>query len=222
MNDGTFWEMILDFFAPVRSMGEGIDPFNTLISIGILGFLAYCLIRGQRRYELLRMEIEALVRRYMIFRGKRHATLGKVQAQKSTNKTVLKSISRSWYTFKEYYVEKRELLEKNYRGMKKVFIVGCILLVLNTMWEGIRGLLITESPSGFFFGLFHYVPHYLLVVVGIALLRIQREEVYGTPPHQIDPTLDAVFADFDREDPRLSEEFDSLEGGDEDIIVRRG
>ena len=142
--------------------------------------------------------------------------LSKVQAQEGTNKTVLKSISRSWYTFKEYYVEKQELLEKNYRVMKKFFIFGCILLVLNTVREGIRGLLITESPSGFFFGLFHYVPHYLLVVVGIALLHIQKEEVYGTPPHQIDPTLETVFADFDREDPRLSEEFDPLEEGEKD------
>jgi len=203
--------MMLDFFAPLTPYAQGIRPFDSLLPICIGGLLAYVLIRGQRRYEVLRMETEALVRRYMIFRGKRHSTIGRVQAQKGTSKKILKSISRSWYKFKEYHVEKRSLLEKNYLWMKRGFILGCILLVINTLREGVFGLLIAELPSGFFWGIFQSLPPYLMVVVGIALLHIQREEVYGTPPYQIDPTLESVFADFDREDPRLSEEFDPLE-----------
>jgi hypothetical protein len=211
MNGATVWETMLDFFAPLTPHAQGIRPFDPLLSLCIVGLLAYVLIRGQRRYEVLRMETEALVRRYMIFRGKRHSTIGKVQAQKGTNKKILKSISRSWYKFKEYHVEKRSLLEQNYLWMKRGFVLGCILLVINTLREGVFGLLTAELPSGFFWGLFQSLPLYLMVVVGISLLHIQREEVYGTPPHQIDPTLEAVFADFDREDPRLSEEFDPLE-----------
>jgi hypothetical protein len=212
VNNGTFYGMIADLVAPLAPWIKGIKPFDPLISIGILGLLAYILIRGQRRYELLRMEAEALVRRYMIFRGKRYGAPGKVQARKGTNKKILKTISRSWNKFKEYHVEKKELLERNYQGMKKGFILGCILLVLNTLREGIAELLIAERSAGFFIGLLHYVPHYLLVVVGVALLHIQHEEVCGTPPHQIDPALEAIFAAFDREDSRLSEEFDPLEG----------
>jgi hypothetical protein len=49
------------------------------------------------------------------------------------------------------------------------------------------------------------------VVVGIALLRIQKEELYSAPSPQFGPALEALFADFDREDPRLSEEFEPLE-----------
>lgn len=209
------WEIMLNFFAPLTSTVQGIKPFDPFISICIVGLLAYVLIRRQRMYELLRMETEALVRRYMIFRGKRHRTVGRVQAQKGTSKKILKSISRSWYKFKEYYVEKRALLERNYRGMKQGFIMGCILLVLNTVREGIAGLLLTGLPSGLFVGLLHSLPSYVIVVVGIALLHSQKEEIYGTPAHQIDPTLEAVFADFDLENPRLSEEFDPLEGEDE-------
>ena len=212
MNNGTFYGMIADLVAPVAPFLKGMRPFDPLISIGILGLLAYILIRGQRRYELLRMEAEALVRRYMIFRGKRYGAPGKVQARKGTNKKVLKTISRSWNKFKEYHVEKRKLLERNYQGTMKGFILGCILLALNTLREGITELLIAERSSGFFIGLLHYVPHYVLVVVGVALLHIQHEEVCGTPPHQIDPALEAIFAAFDREDSRLSEEFDPLEG----------
>jgi hypothetical protein len=215
MTSGTFWGMILDFLAPLTPCVQGMRPFDPLISLCILGLLAYVLIRGQRRYELLRMETEALVRRYMIFRGKRHGTVGRVHAQRGTSKKVLKTISRSWYKFKEYYVEKRELLEKNYRWMKRGFIVGCVLVVLNTLREGVAGLLISELPSGLFFGLFHSLPSYLLVVVGISLLYSQKEEVHGTPTRQIDLTLEAVFADFDQEDPRLSEEFDPLEEEEE-------
>jgi hypothetical protein len=212
MNNGTFYGMIVDLLGPVAPFLKGTRPFDTLLSIGILGLLAYILIRGQRRYELLRMETEALVRRYMIFRGKRYGAPGRIQARKGTNKKVLKTISRSWNKFKEYHVEKRELLARNYRWMKRGFILGCILLSLNTLREGIAGLLITESSSGFSLGLFHYMPHYLLVVVGVALLHIQHEEVCGTPPHQMDPALEAIFAAFDRENSRLSEEFDPLEG----------
>lgn len=216
MSGDTFWEMILNFFAPVTPTVQGMKPFDPVISICILGLLAYILVKGQRRYELLHMETEALVRRYMIFRGKRHASMGKVQAKKSTNKKVLKSISRSWYNFKEYYVKKMDLLEGNYRWMRRGFIVGCCLLVLNTLRVGMAGLLITELPSGLFLGLLHSLPPYLLAVVGFVLLRSQKEEVYGTPSHQIDPALEAVFADFDQENPRLSEEFDPLEGEEEE------
>ena len=212
MNGDSFYEMIADLLGPVAPFLKGMRPFDPLISIGILGLLAYILIRGQRRYELLRMEAEALVRRYMIFRGKRYGAPGRIQARKGTSKKVLKTISRSWNKFKEYHVEKRGLLERNYRWMKRGFILGCILLVLNTLREGIAGLLATKLPSGFFIGLFHYLPHYLLVVVGIALLHIQKEEVCGTPANQMDPALEAIFADFDHKDSRLSEEFDPLEG----------
>jgi hypothetical protein len=194
---------------------QGMKPFDPVISLCIASLLAYILITGQRRYELLHMEIEALVRRYMIFRGKRHASMGKVQAQKGTNKKILKSISRSWYKFKEYYVERKDLIESNYRGMRRGFIVGCTLLALNTLREGIAGLLLTELPSGLFLGLLHSLPTYLVAAVGFVLLRSQKDEVYGTPTYQIDPALEAIFADFDQENPRLSEEFDPLEGEEE-------
>jgi hypothetical protein len=212
MNNGTFYGMIADLLSPVAPFLKDMRPFDPLISIIILGLLAFILIRGQRRYELLRMEAEALVRRYMIFRGKRYGAPGKIQARKGTSRKVFKTISRSWNKFKGYYVEKRELLERNYQGTKRGFIVACTLLVLNTLREGVAGLLIAERSSGLFIGLFQYLPHYLLVVVGIALLHIQHEEVCVTPPHQIDPALETIFAHFDREDSRLSEEFDPLEG----------
>jgi hypothetical protein len=214
MGYGTFWEGIVAFFAPLTPALKGMQPLNPLISIGILGLIAYVLIKGHRRYELLRMETEALVRRYMIFRGKRHNTLSKVQAKKESKEKILKSISRSWHTFKEYHTHKSELLRKNYWGMRMGFICGCILLILNTVREGIAGLLITELPSGFFAGLSQSLPHYLMLVVGIALLGIQKEEVYSAPSPQLGPTLEALFADFEREDPRLSEEFEPLEGED--------
>jgi hypothetical protein len=214
MGYGSFWEGMLAFFAPLAPALKGMEPLNPLISIGILGLIAYVLIKGHRRYELLRMETEALVRRSMIFRGKRHSTLGKVHAPKGTREKILMSISRSWYTFKEYHAQKRKLLEGNYRGMKRGFVLGCVLLVLNTVREGIAGLLITEFPSDFFAGLSRSLPQYLLIVVGIALLGIQHEEVYSAPSPQLGPTLEALFADFDREDPQISEEFDPLEGED--------
>jgi hypothetical protein len=214
MGYGSFWEGMVAFFSPLAPALKGLEPLNPLISIGIVGLIAYVLIKGQRRYELLRMETEALVRRYMIFRGKRHSIMGKVRGAKGTREKILKSISRSWHTFKGYHAQKRELLEGNYRGMRMGFILGCVLLVLNTVREGIAGLLITELPSGFFAGLSHSLPQYLVVVVGIALLGIQKEEVYSAPSPHLGPTLEALFADFDREDPRLSEEFEPLEGED--------
>jgi len=179
----------------------------------IIGFLAYVIIKGQRRYELLRTETEALIRRYVIFRGKRHSTIGRVQAQTGTSKKILHSISRSWYRFKEYHGERCSLLGKNYRGMKRGFIVGCVLLVLNTVREGLVGVTVTEPLAGFFFGVVQTLPLYLLAVVGVVLLSLQREEVYGA---HLDPPLEDVFTDFEREDPRLSEEFDPLEGEGEE------
>jgi hypothetical protein len=216
MNGDSFYAMIADLLGPVGPFLKGMRPFDPLISLGILGLFAYILIRGQRRYELLRMEAEVLVRRYMLFRGKRYGAPGQIQARKGRSKKVLKTISRSWNKFKEYNVEKRVLLARNYQGMKKGFILGCILLALNTLREGIVELLIAEQTAGFFSGLYRYLPHYLLVVVGVVLLHTQHEEVCSTPPHQMDPALEAIFAAFDQEDSRLSEEFDPLEGEEGD------
>ena len=214
MGYGSFWEGIPVFFSPLTPALKSMGAFNPLISIGILCIIAYFLMRGQRRYELLRMEMEVLVRRYMTFRGKRHSTLIKVQDKKGAKETILKAISRSWNTFKEYHTQKRELLEGNYRVMKQGFIFGCVLLALNTIKEGIAGLLIAELPSGLFVGLSQSLPQYLLVVVGIALLGIQKEEVYSASSLHFGPTVESLFADFDREDPRLSEEFEPLERED--------
>jgi hypothetical protein len=211
MGYGSFWEGMVMFFAPLAPALKGMEPFDTLIAIAILGLIAYVLIRGHRRYELVRMETETLVRRYMIYRGKRHRTVSKARLPKGTREQILKSISHSWHTFKAYHTQQRELLERNYRGLRMGFVVGCILLVLNMVREGIAGLVITELPSGLFIGLAQSLPYYLLVVVGIALLRIQKEELYSAPSPQFGPALEALFADFDREDPRLSEEFEPLE-----------
>jgi hypothetical protein len=214
MGYGSFWEGMVMFFAPLAPALKGMEPFDTLIAIAILGLIAYVLIRGHRRYELVRMETETLVRRYMIYRGKRHRTVSKARLPKGTREQILKSISHSWHTFKAYHTQQRELLERNYRGLRMGFVVGCILLVLNMVREGIAGLVITELPSGLFIGLAQSLPYYLLVVVGIALLRIQKEELYSAPSPQFGPALEALFADFDREDPRLSEEFEPLEEKD--------
>ena len=133
---------------------------------------------------------------------------------KGTREEILKSISHSWHIFKAYHSQLRELLERNYRWLRMGFVVGCILLVLNMVREGIAVLVITELPSGFFAGLSHSLPQYLLVVVGIALLGIQQEEVYSTPSPHLGPTLEALFADFDQEDPHISQEFEPVEGED--------
>jgi len=207
MSGSIFGEVLRDLATPTAA---GLGP---LISLCIVGFLAYVIIKGQRRYEMLRTETEALIRRYVIFRGKRHTSLGKIQARKETNKKILKSISRSWYRFKEYHGKQCSLLEKNYRGMKLGFIIGCVLLVLNSVREGIVGAAVTDTLVGFFFGILQTLPQYLLAVVGMILLYIQRGEVYGS---HLDPPLEDVFTDFDREDPRLSEEFDPLEGEGEE------
>jgi hypothetical protein len=214
MGYGSFWEGTVMFFAPLAPTLKGMESFDTLIAIVILGLIAYVLIRGHRRYELVRMETENLIRRYMIYRGKRHRTLSKARLPKGTREEILKSISHSWHIFKAYHSQMRELLERNYRWLRMGFVVGCILLVLNMVREGIAGLVITELPSGFFIGLAQSLPYYLLVVVGIALLRIQKEELYSAPSPQFGPALEALFADFDREDPRLAEEFEPLEEKD--------
>jgi hypothetical protein len=211
MKGTAFWDMLLNFFAPMTQTMQTIKPYDPLLSIFLVAIIAYILIRGHRRHELLRMETEALVRRYMIFRGKRYGSLGKIHVQKGTSKKVLKSVSRSWHKFKEYYVERRKLLERNYRMMKRGFIAAGVLLLLNTLREGIAGLVITKGPSVLATGLLGSLPAYPILVVGWFLLKSQGEEVIGTPPQQIDPALEAVFANFDVENPHLSEEFDPLE-----------
>lgn len=211
MQGDAIYNFSLRVLGPLVPILEGVYPYDPLISIAILGIIAYVLIKGARGYELLRLELEALVRRYLVFRGKRYGTRGIHTLSKGGGKRARGAITRSWNRFKEYHVQKRILLERNYRWMKRGVVFGTLLLALNTIREGVFGILMAGGWIGLLYGIYQYLPHYLLVVVGFALLRIQKEEVCRTPTHQIDPTLEAIFAEFERDDSRLCEEFDPLE-----------
>ena len=64
MGSGSLWDRIVDFFAPLKPSLQGITPIDPLIAACLLGLLAFFIVRGHKRYELLCMEIDALVRRY--------------------------------------------------------------------------------------------------------------------------------------------------------------
>jgi len=211
MEISSFWQKIIVFFGPFTPYLRETLHFKLFISTFILGLIAFFLIRGHRRFELLDMEKESLVKRYLVFRGKKHSILRGVQSNQKEFEEIIRSISRSWHNFEEYHTQKVELLRENYRTMKKGFLIGSILLVLNSLREGIAMLAITKLPSGFFAGLCRDLPHYFLVVVGIVLLRMQRVRMRGDSPHKIDSALETLFADFDQDDPLLYEEFDPLE-----------
>ena len=212
MELGPFWKTILGFMTPFTPYFRDVLPFDPLISFFILGLLAFLILRGHRRYELLRRETEDLLRRYIVFRGKKHGILREAQADKKTHEEILRSVSRSWHNFKEYHAQKIGLLKDNYQAMKKGLLIGGVVLVLNTVRVGLTGLLITGHPSGFFSALFHDLPHYFLVVVGAVLLRVQGGGVRRASPHHTDPAVATLFGEFDGNDPLLYEEFDPFEG----------
>ena len=89
MELGPFWETILGFMAPFTPYFRDVLPFDPLISFFILGLLAFLILRGHRRYEVLRRETEDLLRRYIVFRGQKHGILREAQADKKTHEEIL-------------------------------------------------------------------------------------------------------------------------------------
>jgi hypothetical protein len=217
MGISSFWQKIIGFLTPLTPYLRETLLFKLFISIFILGLIAFFLIRGHRRFELLGMEKESLLKRYLIFRGKKHSILRGAQSDQGAFDEIIRSISRSWHKFEQYYTQKTELIKENYRTMRKGLLLGSILLVLNSLREGFTMLAITKLPSGFFAGLFQGLPNYFLVVVGIALLRMQRVRMRGDSPYKIDSALETLVADFDQDDPLLYEEFDPLEEKEREV-----
>jgi len=210
MESVPFWEKLLVYIAPFGPFLKGAQSLSPFIAACILGFLAFVLIKGYRRYDLVRRETEQLLRRYIVFRGKKHSLLRGTRRKKDTEE-ILRSISRSWGNFKEYLSQKTDLQRENYRWMKKGIVVGAVLLVVNTVRQGLTGLIVVGLPSGFFSSLSRDLPHYLLPIVGLVMLRVQRKAVKARASGQLDPALEVLLTDFDREDPGLYEEFDPLD-----------
>jgi hypothetical protein len=213
MEMGPFWGQLIDFLSPTFPILKRVHVFHPYIATIILGFIVIVFMKGHMIFESLRGETEDLLKRYIIFRGKKHTVLRETNATDDAE-DILRSISRSWAKLRSYVGKKRDLQQQNYAWVKRVLGVGVAVLLLNTFREGIYRLLLAGAPSGLVRGVLEDIPLYLLVVLTMVLLVMQRRVIGRTSSEQVGTVMEVLLADLDGQDLSLYDEFDPLEEDD--------
>ena len=141
MDGSSISDIVIRVLAPVEEPLKSIDSVGPLAASCVLAYIAVVLIRGYRIYDIVRAETEQMVRRYIVFRGKKQSVLRSLSQGPETD-DILRSVGRSWDAFKSHLARKIERQKQNYQWTKKWFLAGVIALVLNTLRGAVTGFLV--------------------------------------------------------------------------------
>lgn len=170
----------------IKYVNEGISFF---LLVGI-GFVLY---RGLKKNQGYLSQREALLKRYLLFRGDVQVRLKVFGGDEQAYQELLKTLSESWKNFKKTYDLYLLSLAQNTTKVKRLlFLLGFLLLI-----NSIR-LLIEEY---YFFGIqprFFYVAereltHYVLVLLGFFLLRAQTHSFLSSKGEPVKMEREILF-----------------------------
>ena len=159
-------------------------PFLLLV---IIGFVTY---NGFKKIQNLISEREALIKRYLLFRGDKKARLKIYENDEEIHRELLKNISNSWKNFKKSYDQCMLKLSKNVKKTKRILMLLTFGLIINS------GRLIGEEyyffgvKGRFFLTIVKELPYYILVILTFFLLKTQTQRFFS---------LKSEFFQIDRE-----------------------
>jgi len=193
----------------IKLLNEGI-PFFLLVGLG------FTLYRGLNKNQTLLSEREALLKRYLLFRGDRQVRLKVCGEDEKMYMDLLKSISNSWKNFKRAYDQCLLSLAQNTTRTKQILQWITLGLLINS------GRLFVEEY--FFFGVkahFFYVvakelSYYVLVILSFFLLKIHTRRFVSLRGEVVKMDREILFfpdnLSSEGEHEILFNEFDPLEG----------
>ena len=154
-----------------------IKLVNEAVPFLLLSGLGFFLYRGFKQNQALLSEREDLLKRYLLFRGDKEVRLKIYGEDEAVYRELLRNLSNSWKNFKRSYDQCLFSLTQNITKTKRFLQFITLGLLINS------GCLILEEY--FFFGLkarFLLIfgrefSNYVLVVLGIFLLRMQTQRV---------------------------------------------
>lgn len=195
--------------------------FNEGIPLIFLAGLGFFLYRGMKRNQAFLSEREALLKRYLLFRGNRQVRLKMCGEDEKVYHELLKNLSNSWKNFKKSHNQCLASLAKNTRETWRLMEIVALGLLINSL----RVLLEEYSYFGvktrFIYTVVRELSYYVPVILGFLLLRTQTHQFLSPKGEAAKMERDILFFPNDPtaegEQEGLYNEFDPLiEPGAED------
>jgi len=153
-----------------------IKLLNEAIPLFLLIGLAFVLYRGIKKNQALLTEREALLKRYLLFRGDKQVRLKVYGEDEKVHQELLKNLSNSWKNFKRSYDQCLESLAGNTKKTKRILYFFTICLLVNSARHFVEAYFFSSLKIQFSSILSRELSNYVLVFLSFFLLRSQTHK----------------------------------------------
>jgi hypothetical protein len=153
----------------IKLMNEAI-PFFLLVG------LAFVLYRGIIKNQALLTEREALLKRYLLFRGDKQVRLKVYGEDEKVHQELLKNLSNSWKNFKRSYDQCLESLAGNTKKTKRILYLLTVCLLINSARHFMEAYFSSSLKIQFSYILSRELSNYVLVFLSFLLLKLQTHK----------------------------------------------
>jgi hypothetical protein len=198
----------------IKFLNEGI-PLFLLIGLSVV------LYRGIKKNQTLLKEREALLKRYLLFRGDKQVRLKVYGDDEKVYQELIKNLSNSWKNFKKTYDQCLLSLAENTKKTKQILYLIALCLLINSARLFADAYFFLSLKIQFFYILARELSKYVLVFLSFFLLRLQTRKFLTFKGEVVRMDREILFfpngLSTEGEHEVLYNEFDPLETkGEED------
>jgi hypothetical protein len=188
---------------------------NEAIPLFLLIGLAFVLYRGIKKNQALLTEREALLKRYLLFRGDKQVRLKVYGEDEKVHQELLKNLSNSWKNFKRSYDQCLQSLAGNTKKTKRVLYLLTVCLLVNSARHFVEAYFFSKLKIQFPHILSRELSNYVLVFLSFFFLRLQTHKFLTLKGEVVKMDREILFfpngLSTEGEHEVLYNEFDPLE-----------
>ena len=154
-----------------------IKLINEAVPFLLLSGLGFFLYRGFKQNQALLSDREDLLKRYLLFRGDKEVRLKIYGEDETVYRELLKNLSSSWKNFKRAYDQCLAALTENITKTKRLLQFITFGLLINSGCLFLEEYIFFGLKARFILILEKELSNYILVVLGLLLLRMQTQRV---------------------------------------------
>ena len=216
---------LISYLQPIRPLLFSLLGLDRWIYLVVVGLMAFFIYRNVRNYDSITQEMDALFRRYLLFRSDKQITLKMHGQDVNVRNEILRSISKSWKHFRGIRGELVGTLLGNIQKTLLAYYVILGILCINTLRAFLTDWFKTGAISVPLGVAVKEVPGYFLLALGFLLIRIQTGRRRGGRGRPFEIELEEIFPDIGVQDRSLYDEFEPIdegEGGGENDSEKAG
>lgn len=207
----TSLERVVLAFQPIRDYLVPFLGFDALVSVVLTILIAMVILQNRRKNQSITIEVEKLIRRYIIFRGHRQALIKIHQEDEKVKHEILRAVSTSWNHFKKMLDNISITLRETDRRARNLLCILGVLMVFNSLRTLASGALVDRMHWGGLIFLLREMPVYLFLLTGFLLVSIQSHRWGKRPLASFNGELEAIVSNTEQTQEALNNEFDPIE-----------